>query len=251
MQFRVWSFLLLMQFTQNILCAQTRVTALDLRKDTWLSYSFPFVHSSNKAVAFKINSYLQSTILENEVIITDTNKVFEKTRYIGGSDSNSQSGYSIISYKVELNNPAVLSFTFQMESTGAYSEGYPMYVNFSNRTGELLTAKDLFTPQGIAEIKKRVIKSRRSRIINWIREMDQEYNNRKDSAWVNETFRECNATMNENDFLIKPGTISFYKEYCFSHAARPYDTDLDIVFSYKAITPWLSDKGKKMLFQKN
>jgi len=249
MQSNVLIFLLITQLTQNILWAQVRITPLNLRKDNWLSYSFPLVQSSNKQAASKINSYLQFNILDNENVLTDTNTIFEKSRYINTNDSNSQAGYSAISYMVSLNSTTILSLKFEMESTGAYSENYPMYYSFDSHTGDLLMARDLFTENGIAEIKKLLIKDRKASIAKWIKEMEHEYNINDDSVWINETFSECNAKTDENNFLIKTGSIIFCKAYCFPHVSRPYDTDLDIKMSYKAITHYLSEKGKKLLFQ--
>jgi hypothetical protein len=53
----------------------------------------------------------------------------------------------------------------------------------------------------------------------------------------------------ENIFISKEG-ITFYKGGCFPHAWRPYDADLDIVFSNKEIEKYLSDFGKRILFTK-
>lgn len=130
---------------------------------------------------------------------------------------------------------------------GAYPESYKEYFNFNIGTGDLIIAKDLFTVEGITEIRKLLLKERKKRIVEWVNEMDTMYNNRDDSAWINETFEECNEEAGEDDFIIKRDGIVFWKKYCFSHAARPYDTDLDVVFSYKELMRLLSDEGKKLL----
>jgi hypothetical protein len=250
MQSRALVLFLLAHFVQNISYAQSQISALHLRKDTWLAYSFPLVHSSNKQTAFAINSTLQSEILYNETVITDSTKVFEASRYIGGADSNSQSGHSMINYKVELNNAAVISFSFDIESTGAYSENYFRYLNFNNRTGELLSAKDLFTENGIEEIKKLLIHNRKTLIKKWVRQIREDNENKEDSAWISDTFRECNENAEEDNFILKSQRIVFCKENCFPHMARPYDTNLDVSLSYQVVSRYLSEKGKKLLIQK-
>lgn len=250
MQSRALVLFLLAHFVQNVLHAQSQISTLHLRKDAWLAYSFPLVHSSNKQTAFAINSKLQSEILYNETVITDSTKVFEASGYIGGADTNSQSGHSMINYKVELNNAAVVSFSFNIESTGAYSENYFRYFNFNNQTGELLSAKDLFTENGITEIKKLLIHSRKILIGKWIRQIREDGENKEDSAWIDDTFRKCNENGEEDNFILKPQHIVFAKEHCFPHMARPYDTDLDISLSYQLVTRYLSEKGKRLLIQK-
>lgn len=216
------------------------------RQNEWLSYSFPLVHSSNKAAADKINSHLQSKVLDNEKVLTDTGKVFEKSRY--KNDSVHESGYSGISYEVEVNNSRLLSLQFQLESTGAYSENYQEYYNFNNQTGELIGAKTLFTPVGLEAIKKSLIKQRKDSIAKWMKEMDADP---EDSDWIRETFEQCNQKADENSFLIRKRSIVFCKAYCFPHVARPYDTNLDIEFNYKQIEKFLSVEGKRLLLQKN
>jgi hypothetical protein len=251
MQFKTLIFIFTIQAIQISAWVQVTITSLESGvRNKWLSYSFPLVHSSNKSAEQKINYYLQSKILDNDTILTDTNKVFEKARYIN-QDSISQSGYSEISYDIEINNSRVLSLTFQMESTGAYSENYPEYYNFNTQTGNLILAKDIFTPDGIIEIKKILIRERKKRITQWVKEMDTTYNIREDSGWIHETFAECNAGADENNLLIKRKSISFCKEYCFPHVARPYDTDLDVELMYIKIEKYLSDTGKRLLILKN
>jgi hypothetical protein len=230
---------------------QVNVTALELGRDNqWLSYSFPLVHCSNKQAEQKINYYLQNKTLDNETILTDTNTVFRRSRYIS-QDSVYQSGYSEISFTVEVNNSRILSLVFQLESTGAYSTDFPAYYNFNGQTGAALSAKDLFTPAGIVEIKKLLIKERKKRIVQWMKEMDTTYNIKEEYEEINETFRQCNSEADENNFLVKSKSILFCKEYCFPHVSRPYDTDLDVEMTYKMINKYLSNNGKRLLLQTN
>jgi hypothetical protein len=251
MQLKALIFILTMQSIQISAWAQVRITSLELGTgNKWLSYSFPLVHSSNKSAEQKINYYLQSKILDNDTILTDTKNVFEKAGYIN-QDSNSQSGYSGINYDIEINNSRVLSLIFQMESTGAYSENFPANYNFNTQTGNPILIKDIFTPNGIIEIKKILIRERKKRIMQWIREMDTTYNIKEDSGWIYETFAKCNTRPEENNLLIKGSSIVFCKEYCFSHVARPYDTDLDIEMMYVKIKKYLSEAGKRLLMLKN
>lgn len=253
MHLRAGILALIVLFLQNILHAQVIINSLKLgNPKEWLAYSFPLVHSSNKQVANKINTYLQSEILNNETVLTDTNEVFENSRYIS-TDSFTQSGHSMISYEVELNNSRLLSLVFEMESTGAYSENYQRHYSFNTQTGELIMAKDLFTPSGIELIKQRLIKERKQKVAKWIKELkaDNDGDIKQDSAWINETLANCNENAEEDNFTITKTTIVFNKGYCFPHVARPYDTNLDIGMTYKEIEKYLSPEGKKLFFQKN
>lgn len=250
--YRAFITVLLIVLTQFIYregLAQVRVTSLELYSNGQPSYSFPLVYAKSKTATEKINMCLQSFILNNERVITDANIVFTNSRYIGyiNEDSTGQSGYTGISYITELNTPNVLSLSFFIESMGAYPENYHQYFNLNGNTGDIITAKDLFTSKGIEEIKQLLLRERKKRITEWINEMDTIYNDRNDSVWIRERLADCNKDAGEDDFIIKKGHIIFWKEYCFPHVARPYDTDLDVTFSYKRLTKFLSIKGKKLL----
>jgi hypothetical protein len=96
-----------------------------------------------------------------------------------------------------------------------------------------------------------LITKRKVEISKWIKKMSGEYENKEDSVWVKETFTECNQNASENNFLITKAEIVFYKENCFPHAARPYDTNLDIKFNYKQLKKYLTAEGRRLLLQKN
>jgi hypothetical protein len=246
-------FLFLFSLLSFSIEAQVKVTSIQLRgsNSSWLSYSFPLIQHSNKIVAKKINSYLQKEILDNSRIETEVNKIFENCRYIN-NDSIHQSGYSEINFSVEVNNSRLLSITFQMESTGAYSENYPLYYNFDLQTGDIIDIKKLFSATSIAQIKKGLIDERKKRIEDAIKEIRQNYSDsafREDSSWIYETYAECNKETEEQNILIKKNSILFYKEYCFPHVARPFDTDLDIELSFLNLQRYFTLSTKSLLLK--
>lgn len=203
--------------------------------------SFPLIQPS-QAVAYKINQYLQSQVLDNDVPVTDAAKIFEKSRYIQRKE-NTQFGYTRISYAVERNNTALLSLSFSFEKEGATTSYSSGYYNFDNQTGDLLAAEKMFTTNGLAEIKKQLIKERNERIQKQLKE----YGNRKDSGLVAEQFAACNENADENNFSIREKGIVFCKSGCFPTLAEPYDLDLDIEIPYKKIEKYLTPYGKKLL----
>src|SRR5438045_6401506 len=138
MTFRSILFILALQLVNNNLNAQLTVTTLKLCRDNEDSYSFPLVHSVNPRVAQKINYYLQKEMLFNDTILTDTNSVIEKSRFIDGPDSLWQSGLTSMGYEIEVNSPQVFSLSFEFETMGAYPENYTRYYNFRTQTGALL-----------------------------------------------------------------------------------------------------------------
>ncbi len=242
---RVLPFMLCV-FLHAEIIAQVTIKSISLQPtEEWISYSFPLVMHKEDSIAGKINLLLQGRILFNEEIELDSNSIFTASRYLQ-TDSSFQGGYTQIDYNVEVNTSLLFSLFFQLESTGAYSESYPAYFNFNLQNGDPIYARDLFTPTGITSISNLLLKERKTRIKDWLKEIRNEYEP-DDSAWVMQSFEECNREPGTNNFLIRPNGILFYKEYCFPHAARPFDTDLDIFLSHENLVNYLSENGRKLL----
>lgn len=229
--------------------AQFTVTTLSQTKGgNWPSFRFPLVHSKNKAVAQHINEQLQDEVLYNETVITDSTTVFNSSRYYN-EDSLSQSGYSAIDYSVTVNNSRLLSIRFDMESTGAYSTNYPLYYNFDGRTGQQITAKELFTGTALQHLRKKLLKERQQRVTRHVKELITDGIPLEDSAYIRERFTECltNAEEEVNKIFIKPRSIVFYKEFCFPHAALPFEADLDVELTIRELASYLTPYGRTLL----
>ncbi|AEV98849.1 hypothetical protein A4D02_09880 [Niastella koreensis] len=222
--------------------AQVQISTLTDKND----HSFPLIHAKNTTIANNINRYLQSNILSNEKMETSPTKIFENSKYIN-TDSNQQAGYTGLNYKVAVNNAQILSLSFDIESMGAHPEHYKEYYNFNLHTGNLIAAKDLFTTAGLNYLRKFLSNERNSRINQFISE---EYSKSEDSTLIKDTYKECNEKADENNISIAAYEIVFYKEYCFPHVARPYDTDLDVVCKIKQLEKYLTEPGKKLLLLK-
>lgn len=233
---------ILLLLTCSTAKAQVQITTLTDKND----HSFPLIHAKNANIANNINRYLQNEILSNEKMETSPKKIFENSKYIY-NDSIKQSGYSWIKYKVALNNARVLSLSFEMESTGAYSESYDKYYNFNLQTGKLIVAKDLFTSAGLNYLRKFLSNERNKRVREFL---SGEYPLSEDSTLIKDTYNECTQKAELNNISIKAYVIIFCKEDCFPHAARPYDTDLNVVCKIKQLEKYLTEPGKKLLLKK-
>lgn len=231
---------------------QLKIKLLTLKRETGQSrFAFPIVISPNKEVAKKINNYLQTEILENTLEEVGKERIFEKTKFIQ-NDEISQSGHTSIEYEVGVNTHQVFSLQFDMEGMGAFPINYHRYYNFNIKTGEIILAKNLFTAQGLTWITKVIIIDRKKRIDNWIRELDTIYEKSEDydSIFIREKFVECNKNSDEDNFFIKKNTILFYKEDCFPHAWQAFETNLNIEIGFKEIEHYLSESGKKLLYNR-
>lgn len=243
--YKPFAILFLLVGTMQVVYAQFTITPISLRKSpgsTWLSYRFPLVHGTNKTAAQNINSILQNEILENKRTISDSNKIFEESRYIN-NDSVHQSGYSEIDYEVLLNNSRVLSIEVDVESTGAYSTTFPMYFSFDSKTGKRLSFSAIFNPAARQVLSERLLKERKKRVIESIKE---DYADSEDSTYIMETYEKCLAEDDIEKIYVKAASLVFYKEYCFPHAARPYDIDLDVEIPLKELRSLLTPYGKRI-----
>lgn len=209
---------------------------------------FPVFTSKNKIADKKINEFLQTEILFTSTLKTPGKKLFEEAKYISGEPG--QSGYTSMSYTIEVNNASMLSIFLEIETMGAYPEYYKRYFNFNSKNGDPLSTNQIFTGRGMAQIRKIIIGEREKRIKGWVSELkaDDEKLFAEDSVFIVETFAKCNGETDEENFFISRGDVLFYKEVCFPHAWRPYDTDLNIIFSFKDVEKHLSDFGKQILF---
>jgi hypothetical protein len=227
--------------------SQVEIKALHQHSDGRRTHSFPLIQSTDRSLADKINATLQSEILNNDVVFTDTTKLFAKSKFIQAGP-NAQPGLSAIDFEVKLNTPFVLTLEFTLESTGAYSYYSTKYFTFDTKTGELLTIKNFMNATGVEIVGRRLIIERDKRISDWKAQMKKEYNIKpEDAKMINETFEKCNSKPDVNNFFIEKDSILFYKEPCFPHAARPYDTDLDIRISFKELAKYFTEAGQTRL----
>ena len=251
MTLRTVLFILVLQLGTNDINSQLKVTRIKLDRPNEESFSFPLIHSTNVQVANKINGYLQKELLENETILTNAKSIFEKSRFISGDDSLWRSGYTSMDYGIEVSNTRVLSLSFQFETMGAYPESYQSYYSFQVQTGAHISAKDLFTPGAITELKKTIIKRRQKLIDEWMKEVDTTAEMKDDREYIKETLSNCNEEADEDNFIIEQNSIVFVKDHCFPHMARPYDIGLNIEMFFVKIERLLSTNGKNLLLQKH
>lgn len=206
--------------------------------------TYPRVRAKKTRVAAKIDSVLQSEILSNEKIVTDPKKIFNNTVYIREPDSLAQSGHTAMNYEVLLNNARVLSIKFNLESIGAYPENYVRYFCFDAQSGDALTEKDLFTTEGLKYLQSHMRSERAMRIKELLMGESPDV---EDSVFARERYEECNSDAGLGHFVIQEQNILFYKEYCFPHAWRAWDTDLNVPIDYLVVKKHLTSRGKKIL----
>ncbi len=163
-------------FIHAELIAQVEIKRISLQPtEEWISFAFPLVNHEEDSIAEKINRHLQERVLFNEEIEVDSITLFAASRYFK-DDSTFHGGYTQIDYNIEVNSSSIFSLFFQLESTGAYIESFPAYFNFNLQSGDPLYARDLFTNAGITNLSNLLLKERKTRIKDWLKEIKNEYN---------------------------------------------------------------------------
>ena len=90
----------------------------EIRHATDTNLVFPVFAHANKKAAKNINEFLQMDFFETTIYHTPERKLFDDSRFIS-DDSAGQSGYTLISYEIQVNNSKILSVSFRVEGMGA------------------------------------------------------------------------------------------------------------------------------------
>ena len=223
----------------------------EIRHATDTNLVFPVFTQANKKAAKNINEFLQMDFFETTIYHTPERKLFDDSRFIS-EDSAGQSGYTLISYEIQVNNSKILSVSFRVEGMGAYPTYFRRYFSFNSKSGNPISVDTLFTKQGRNTIKAILIQKRNEKIKQWTQELSRDTGTdyAEDSSFIAQNFSECNAEAEEKKMFISKDKILFYKEDCFPHAWGPYETNLDVEFTHKELEKYLSNFGKKLLFTK-
>ena len=231
--------------------ALTQFKYREIRHATDTNLVFPVFNHAGKTAEKSINDFLQMEFFETTIYQTAEQKLFDENRFFS-EDSAWQSGYTSISYIIELNNSKILSLMFQVEYMGAYPTNYKRYFSFDSRSGKPVSVDTLFTKEGHNKIREILIKKRSEEIKKWTEELRRDIatDYAEDSSFIAQNFFECNAEANEKKMFISKDKILFYNEGCFPHAWGSYETNLDVSFTRKELEKYLSNFGKKLLFTK-
>jgi hypothetical protein len=130
---------------------------------------------------------------------------------------------------------------------------------------------DLFTPQDIVDLARTL----QIQLENWIQEelksiknVDITYtkdpNNTEDPMTpecvgdlMTSVYKDClkndTGVFELESFLFEKNKITFYHQACAPHVIQAGDSigEISNTFTFKALVPYLSEYGKKLLFQKN
>lgn len=210
------------------------------KKDAELN--FPVISMPDKAVARKINDYLQINMLQQTTLKAPGLQVFDKAKW-----TEKQTGIDAMSYTVHANNSKLLSIGLEYESMGAHPENYQEHFVFNSQRGEIVFPGDIFTPQGVKELAGEVIKKRSELIAAHLKQLKADPETADNLESIKENFTTCNKEANLETFYVTATGIIFHKTSCLPHVIANLEAPLDITYSFDQLRSRLSAFGQKLL----
>ena len=226
----------------------------------------PYVESTDKLAAKKINTVLYQEVLEMPAPKHFSEGIKNVPKDVTGSLSD-------IGYTVSRNDDRILSIQINGEGCGAYCENYTWYYNFDASTGNPIEVKAIFTLEGLAALNRKLLQQRVTRINKHVAFLKRQSKTAKPSVTTNDEdnffedtialYEECRTrfaseTGSENEHALysqlkfEKNKIVFVRERCSNHAMRALD-DLDRyenAFPLKEISAYLNSYGKELLSAK-
>jgi hypothetical protein len=203
---------------------------------------FPLFRGNTAAVKH-INAFLQSELLSNDTVQHKASSAFKNFRELD-SVGMVRWGYESMEYSIGVNSPKLFSMKFEAETIAAYPEHHVSCFSFDSKTGEPITFSRLFSESGLQAITRILSQQREKRVAQYIKE---NYADSQEIDYIKQQYSECLADSTADELLIRPESVLFHRYYCFPHAERPFDTDLDITIPISELQPFLSSYGKKLL----
>ncbi len=227
-----------------------------------LVYTVPVVRASDPAIAARINALIgnadEGGEIETKPVASD-GQLYLADAAVARIKQTTES----LDYAIERNDDRVLTISIDGEYCSAYCEQSTEYLSFDARTGERLTLANLFAPNAVATLGKRIAASRLARIDRQIAQLKSgKINGRppEDVETAVDMYDRCRQSHGAPDadsssYLAYDGlnigahTLTFVHDRCSPHVIRALDDigEFMTVFAFNELKPYLSDYGKTLL----
>lgn len=220
-------------------------------------YEFPLVAGDSLA-ASQINTYLHSVELE-KLPGRHRDAPFEE---VWPEREPPYDGVTGTGFRVEANQPGFLSVLFYYSYLAAYPSTGARTYNFDSRTGAPIALHRILTPDGLAQLRKRIARARLQRIDEFLagKEMADGAKLRSDpeaAADQKKLYGDCREFIAEDDLLgddLKLGGDRLTLSYgsCGGRWALPIDelAPFEIATSYDDLKDGLNGYGRCLLVEK-
>lgn len=217
------------------------ITDVKIRND----FRFPLISLTDKTIANKINTYLISSSLGDEFTVTNL-----KSKLL--QESKNSQGLTMITFKIIVNTPTVLSLTVSSCYTGAHDNCGDAQYNFDLTTGYNFTLDQVITPSKWQDIIKLICADSKRRLLDaknkakkemgsgWMEKdfLDKSY----ESQWQEEynKLQYCGIQVNKDFKLSNTGIgFYFYSMGFLSMADRNYAPSAEYFYSWETLKPYL------------
>lgn len=225
---------------------QKNVKITDLLPKTEDS-NFPLIsYTENPLVENKINTFLQ--VNELEYVPNSGPNPFK----LVSTGTTSYSNYIYFYSWEKIETPKnILSIAMDGEASGAYPENFAKWVNFDLRTGNLINAEDLFTPNAAKTIENLIRKQIKKEINDFLVQLKSEKNPSEEVQDQIGIYEDCftDYTLDGIQYYFAKDKIRFIAGRCANHAMRALD-ELDshvVEFPYKELEKYWSPYTRNLL----
>jgi hypothetical protein len=150
---------------------------------------------------------------------------------------------SEIEYEINYNQNFLLDITFTRSGVGAYPSSYDHHVVVDLRTGNPLTAADLFEPKSLPQLRELVDQALRSQVATKLAELRQTYDP-SDLEFVQERLEKRSFEQKDLDtFSISDRGITFFYDYDLPHVAKPAEPSGRFFFTYEQLKDYIQPQG--------
>lgn len=238
--------------------ASLTVQSLTRRAGTTTNQEFPFVQSEDARVATRINQWLFLETFEIPAPVRAADG-------LRGMSDQTWQNMPELGYTVLRNDARVLSLRIEGEGCGAYCENFTYAHAFDAATGRHLEIQDLFTPQGLQALARKIDANNAATLRKVIaslqkaKKLPQAKDGRsaEDFDAVIDLYQDCLSRRDDEyrkiegagRMEIEAGSVLFAQDRCSNHAMRALDDigNFSTRFPASQLRPWLTGYGRTLL----
>jgi hypothetical protein len=240
--------------------ASLNVQPLSHRMGVSTVQKFPFVQSEDARLATRINHWLFLETFE----IPAPARAADGLR---GMDPQTWKSMPELGYTVLRNDARLLSLRIEGEGCGAYCENFTYAHAFDAVTGRHLGAADLFTPQGLQAIARKIGASNAVTLRKEIASLQKAKKaprpkggpSAEDLDAVIGLYEDCLSSRGDAEYrriegvgrmeVEAAGSVLFAQDRCSNHAMRALDDigDFSTRIPASQLGPWLTGYGRTLL----
>lgn len=206
--------------------------------------TYPVVVTKFKAADEKINFQIKKILLEPDSAIVDK-------RVAQILDTAIKYGLVFMSYKITFNRNSILSLSVDAYSCGGNCSDWQRHFNFNVRTGDVITAADIFKSDSYKIFKDSVFTRKVRELTDYKSKLKADFGNKdlETYNWAIETIDPCVNSISLEQFSLSDSEIEIFDRCWFPHAMMELEPFYRLNYSYSSISDLLKPEWKKILMK--